>query len=77
MEGDGSECPNQAYASEWKAINLRTGKAVLQEDFTNYHWNWKDEVPLDKQNETSSEESNGESNTALDFEEIADFFLHS
>ena len=29
MEGDGSKCPNQAYASEWKVIDLRTGKAVL------------------------------------------------
>ena len=73
MEGDGSQCPNQAYASEWKAINLRTGKAVLQEDFTNYHWNCKDEVPLDEQNEESSEESNSESNTDLVLEELPDF----
>ena len=26
MFGDGSECPNQAYSSQWKAINLRTGR---------------------------------------------------
>ena len=73
MEGNGSQCPNQAYASEWKAINLIKGKAVLQEDFTNYHWNCKDEVPLDEQNEESSEESNSESNADLVLEELTDF----
>ena len=75
MEGDGSECPNQAYASEWKAINLRTGKAVLQEDFTNYHWNWKGVIPVDEQNDTTSEESNSESNADIDFEELPDFSI--
>ena len=50
-----------------------TGKAVLQEDFTNYHWNCKDEVPLDEQNEESSEESNSESNTDPVLEELPDF----
>ena len=72
MEGDGSECPNQAYTSEWKVINLRTGKAVLQEDFMNYHWNWKEEIPLDEENETTSEESNVKSNADRNFEEILD-----
>ena len=75
MEGDGCECPNQAYASEWKAINLRTGKAVLQEDFTNYHWNWKGVIPVDEQNDTTSEESNGESNADIDFEELPNFSI--
>ena len=63
MFGDGSECPNQAYSSQWKAINLRTGKALVQEDFTNYHWNYNGEVPnkCDEQ-EVSNAESNVESN---------------
>ena len=63
MFGDGSECPNQAYSSQWKAINLRTGKALVQEDFTNYHWNYNGEVPnkCDEQ-EVSNAESNMESN---------------
>ena len=25
---DGEDCPNQAYASKWKAINLHTGKTL-------------------------------------------------
>ena len=73
MEGDGSKCPNQVYASEWKAINLRTGKAVLQEDFTNYHWNCKDVIHVDEQNDTTSDESNSKSNADIDFEELPNF----
>ena len=63
MFSDGSECSNQAYSSQWKAINLRTGKALVQEDFTNYHWNYNGEVPdkCDEQ-EVSNAESNVESN---------------
>lgn len=38
LEGDGSSCPNQAYAPHWRAINLHTGKTLIQENFENLHW---------------------------------------
>ena len=57
MFGDGSECPNQAYVSNWKAINLRTGKAVVEEDFVNLHWD------IDKNTHVSNSVSNADSNT--------------
>ena len=34
---DGSACPNQAYCLPWRAVNLRTGKALLDESFKNMH----------------------------------------
>ena len=59
MFGDGSKCPNQAYSSQWKAINLRTGKALGQEDFTNYHWNYNgDSHDKPEEQEVSNMESN-------------------
>ena len=36
--GDGVACPNQAYCSPWKAINLEIGKALLDDKFKNLHW---------------------------------------
>ena len=36
--GDGAACPNQAYCSPWKAINLRTGKPLLDDKFKNLQW---------------------------------------
>ena len=36
--GDGSSCPNQAYASQWSIYNLVTGKPLLDTAFRNYHW---------------------------------------
>ena len=38
MENGGKECPNQAYASLWQAINLKTGKTLLSDDFVHTHW---------------------------------------
>ena len=35
---DGSACPNQAYCPLWKAVNLRMGKPLLDENFRNIHW---------------------------------------
>ena len=35
---DGTACPNQAYCPLWKAVNLRTGKPLLDENFKNMHW---------------------------------------
>ena len=35
---DGAACPNQAYCSPWKAINLETGKPLLDDKFKNLHW---------------------------------------
>ena len=62
MFGDGSECPNQAYSSQWKAINLRTGKALVQEDSRNYHWNYNgDSHDKPEEQEVSNPESNLES----------------
>ena len=31
--GDGAACPNQAYCPPWKAINLETGKPLLDDKF--------------------------------------------
>ena len=55
---NGKECPNQAYVSKWKAINLHTGKAVVAETFKNLHW---DLISI-----SDPDESNAESNTASD-----------
>ena len=38
MLGDGAACPNQAYCSPWKPINLLTGKPLLDDKFKNLHW---------------------------------------
>ena len=38
LMGDGSSCPNQAYASQWSVYNLVTGKPLLDTAFRNYHW---------------------------------------
>ena len=38
VECNEEECPNQAYASKWKAISLYTGMCVVEETFVNYHW---------------------------------------
>ena len=35
---DGSACPNQAYCPPWRAVNLRTGKPLLDDNFKNLHW---------------------------------------
>ena len=35
---DGAACPNQAYCPPWKAINLETGKPLLDDKFKNLHW---------------------------------------
>ena len=48
---NGEECPNQAYASKWKAINLHTWKALLEDNFQNLHWD-----------PSAAVESNAESN---------------
>ena len=37
--GNGSECQNKAYVSQWKPINLKTGKVLLDDVFQNTHWN--------------------------------------
>ena len=37
--GNGSECLNKAYVSQWKPINLKTGKVLLDNIFQNTHWN--------------------------------------
>ena len=58
---EGRQCLNQAYASEWKAINIATGKPVLEENFINEHWD-----PNAKKTKTSSDsniDSNADSNT--------------
>ena len=53
--------PNQAYASTWNAINLHTGKAVVEENFRNLHW---DLISHDDTLHTEPEnESNAKSNT--------------
>ena len=36
--GDGSACPNQAYASQWSVYNLVTGKPLMDPSFKNNHW---------------------------------------
>ena len=36
--GDGSACPNQAYASQWSVVNLVTGKPLMDPSFKNDHW---------------------------------------
>ena len=53
---NGKECPNQAYGSKWKAINLYTGKALLEDNFQNAHWD-------PNASSESNAKSNSESNT--------------
>ena len=36
--GDGSSCPNKAYASQWSVFNLVTGKPLMDPTFKNEHW---------------------------------------
>ena len=38
LYGDSAECLNKAYISNWKAINLLTGKSVVEEYYVNKHW---------------------------------------
>ena len=59
---NGKECPNQAYASKWKAINLHTGKAVVAETFKHLHW---DLISISDPDESDAE-SYAESNAASD-----------
>ena len=54
---EGRQCPNQAYASEWKVINIATGKPVLQENFINEHWDPNAKKTLEPS------DSNADSNT--------------
>ena len=51
----GKKCPNQVYASKWKAINLHIGKAVVEETFRNLHWNFtSDTVHVKAKSNTES-----------------------
>lgn len=61
LEWNGKDCPNQAYASNWKAVNLHTGKAVFAETFRNLHWDFTDSSDI----MDVESESNGESNISL------------
>ena len=54
----GTECPSQAYASKWKAINLQTGKALLEDNFQSLHW---DPTAMIESNAKSNNESNAQS----------------
>ena len=45
IENGGRECPNQAYASPWWAINLKTGKTLVSDDYVNTHWITEGEAP--------------------------------
>ena len=61
---NGKDCPNQAYASKWKAINLHTGKAVVEENFRNLHWDLISHdhtLHIEPENESNAK-SNTESN---------------
>ena len=63
---NGKDCPNQAYASKWKAINLHTGKAVVEENFRNLHWD------LISHDDTLHTEPENESNTKSNAKSNAD-----
>ena len=85
MENGGKECPNQAYASPWLAINLKTGKTLLSDDFVNIYWipegqttpisnvsNVSDrshEVPVFNIEDDASEINAEERNTKIDWNE--------
>ncbi len=36
--GDGSACPNQGYAQDWKTVNLSFGRKHTDTAFVNTHW---------------------------------------
>ena len=55
LYGDSAECLNKAYVSNWKTINLLTGKPVVEEYYVNKHWS-REKCYDD------TEESNDESN---------------
>ena len=63
MLGDGAACPNQAYCSKWKPINLQTGKPLLDDKFKNLHW----PLPLAKdRNDRLGDRSDRLSNSVSD-----------
>ena len=64
---DGSTCPNQAYCPLWKAVNLRTGKPLLDDNFKNLHW------PIPDQNDRTDRNDN----TCNSFRDSCDSFVRS
>ena len=52
---NGEDCPNQAYASKLKAINLHTGKAPLEDNFQYLHWD--PSVVVESNAESNAEKS--------------------
>ncbi len=38
LQGDGSACPSQGYAQDWKTVNLCFGKKHTDAAFVNTHW---------------------------------------
>ena len=85
MENGGKECPNQAVASPWQAINLKTGKTLLSDDFVNIHWipegqttpisnvsnisDRSEEVPVFNIEDDANEIKTEERNTKIDWNE--------
>ena len=69
---DGTACPNQAYCPPWKAINMRTGKPLLDENFRNMHW----PVPPDRIN-SFPDRNNRSSNRNDSFHNSVDNFVGS
>ena len=77
---DGSDCPNKAYhVSQWKPINLKTGKVLLDDKFVNTHWGCESieveeesnaDVFLDCFPVDVSEEDEPVASNSLDVEEI-------
>lgn len=39
MYDDSRECPNKPYVSQWQRVKLLNGKPLVEENFTNDHWN--------------------------------------
>ena len=67
---DGSACPNQAYCHPWKAVNLRTGKPLLDENFKNIHW----PIPCDR-NDSSCDGNKGTNDRNDSFRDNVDNFV--
>ena len=57
--GDGSSCPNRAYALQWMVYNLVTGKPLLDSGFRNQHW----AKSTNDNNTNSHADSNAESSS--------------